>query len=280
MMDIVRKAGDKIDIDILSKNLSCPVIEISALKNEGIDEAVKAAIEQAESKTQIPKHFFSGVVEHALAHIEEAAIHDLPPERQRWYAVKIFERDEQVIKSLGIPPELIEHIEGDIKAAEVALDDDAESIIINERYLYIESLTKRFYKKKNKGRLTTSDKIDKVLTNRWLALPIFAAIMVLVYYISVTTVGTWATAWANDGLFGEGFSLFGFWIDGIPVLAERGLVAIGCADWLQSLIIDGIIGGVGAVLGFVPQMLMLFMFLAFLEACGYMSRIAFVKNLA
>ena len=279
MMDVVNKKGDKIDISELSNRLGCKVLEISALKEEGISDAVNIAIEAAKEsgKRQITHHF-SGAVEHALAHIEEAVIHEMSAERQRWYAVKIFERDQRVLKALSIPEKVLSHIEEDIKAAERELDDDAESIIANERYNYIDSIMKKCYKKKNNGNMSTSDKIDRVVTNRWLALPIFAAIMVLVYYISVTTVGTWATDWANDGLFGEGFDLFGVWVTGIPVLAENALNAIGCTEWLQSLIIDGIIGGVGAVLGFVPQMLMLFIFLAFLEACGYMSRIAFIMD--
>ncbi len=279
MMDVVKKKGDKIDISELSDRLGCKVIEISALKEEGISDAVNIAIEAAKEsgKRQITHHF-SGAVEHALAHIEEAVIHEMSAERQRWYAVKIFERDQRVLKALSIPEKVLSHIEEDIRAAERELDDDAESIIANERYNYIDSIMKKCYKKKNNGNMSTSDKIDRVVTNRWLALPIFAAIMVLVYYISVTTVGTWATDWANDGLFGEGFDLFGVWVTGIPVLAENALNAIGCTEWLQSLIIDGIIGGVGAVLGFVPQMLMLFIFLAFLEACGYMSRIAFIMD--
>ncbi len=277
MMDVVRKRGDKIDIATLSHALRCTIIEISALKETGIREAAEAAIAAASTSRHIPRHKFSGEVEHAIAHIEEAAVHELPAEQQRFYAIKIFERDERVLDMLDLPEELLSHIEEDIKYAEGELDDDAESIIINERYSYIERVLSTCYKRKKIG-MTTSEKIDKVVTNRFLALPIFAAIMFLVYYISVTTIGTWATDWANDGLFGEGFSLFGLWIDGIPVLAARGLEAINCAPWLQSLLVDGIIGGVGAVLGFVPQMLVLFLFLAFLEACGYMSRIAFVMD--
>ncbi len=366
MMDIVSKRGDKIDLPALSKALGCEIFEISALKSTGIFEAAEAAINAARSGKTLPVYFFSGVVEHALAHIEEATIHDLPSEQQRWYAVKIFERDERVLKRLEIKPDVIAHIENDIRAAERALDDDAESIITNERYNYVASILKGIYKKKNPDGLTVSDKIDKVVTNRFAALPIFAFVMFLVYFISVTTIGTWATDFANDGIFGEGFHLFGIdgeytealdghasslwsnqllsatldgavnaqvsgaseikaafdakdfsaleesyssygeallaagygisdiiepvlesapdpsdygvWISGIPVLLERGLDAIECADWLKSLIIDGIVGGVGAVLGFVPQMLVLFLILAFLEACGYMSRIAFMMD--
>ncbi len=366
MMDIVNKRGDKIDLPALGAALGCEIFEISALKNAGILEAAEAAINAARNGRTQPAYFFSGVVEHALAHIEEATIHGLPAEQQRWYAVKIFERDERVLKKLEIKPEVISHIENDIKAAERALDDDAESIITNERYNFVASILKGIYKKKNPDGLTVSDKIDRVVTNRWAALPIFAFIMFLVYFISVSTVGAWATDFANDGVFGDGWHLlgidgeygtdldahaaplwedpllaltleqalasevvgakeigdafhsrsfialgeaygsygeslasrgydigyildpylesapepsaYGIWIPGIPVLLERGLDAIECADWVKSLVIDGIVGGVGAVLGFVPQMLMLFLILAFLEACGYMSRIAFMMD--
>lgn len=367
MMDVVNKKGDKIDISRLSATLGCKVVEISALKGAGIEEASRVAIESVGQKSNARKYIFSGIVEHAIAHIEEATVHDMPEERQRWYAVKIFERDAKVIEALGITPERLAHIEKDISEVEKVLDDDAESIITNERYLYVDSVLKHSYNRKNAGELTTSDKIDKVITNRWLALPIFAAIMVLIYYISVSTVGAWATDWMNDGVFGDGFHLFGIgssaheeavldyaveniwtedvitvvnnassaditgadeiaeaienkdfgafeeayasygealsdkgydlsalidesleglpsadefgvWVHGIPVLIEKGLDAVNCVDWLESLILDGIVGGVGAVLGFVPQMLMLFLFLAFLEACGYMSRIAFIMD--
>ncbi|MBQ8321494.1 MAG: ferrous iron transporter B [Clostridia bacterium] len=372
MMDVVRKNGDKIDIALLSRALGCKVVEISALKSDGIKEAAETAVAAAKGTKTVPTHTFSGVVEHALAHIEEAALHDLPKENQRWYAIKIFERDDKVLEKLNIAPTTLSHIEEDIAAAESELDDDAESIITNERYVYIASILKGIYKKHKAGELTTSDKIDKVVTNRFAALPIFAAIMFLVYYISVTTVGTWATDWANDGVFGDGWHLlgigngeyeealdeyvsdngifeaagafiavneavnsdikgldslkgavededfgaleeavgsygsqivtdvfsgetldawlesameeapvpdeFGVWVPGVPVLVESGLVAIGCADWLQSLVLDGIVGGVGAVLGFVPQILVLFILLAFLESCGYMARIAFVMD--
>ena len=279
MMDVVQRNGDKIDIEGLSKALACPVVEISALKGTGVMEAAEAAIVLAkEGKARRVSHHFSGPVEHALAHIEEVTVHDLPPTQQRWYAVKLFERDVRVREQLQLPTGLIEHIEQDIVAAEREMDDDAESIIANERYVYVANLLKTCYTKKHIGRLTTSDKIDRVLTNRWAALPIFAVIMFLIYYVSVTTVGTFVTDWTNDGLFGDGFSLFGRWIPGIPVLVGNGLEAIGCAPWLESLILDGIVGGVGAVLGFVPQILVLFVFLAFLEACGYMSRIAFVLD--
>ena len=269
MMDIVRKNGDIINIQALSNALGCEVVEISALKGTGIAEAAEKAIEAAKAKkVTIPRHIFSGAAEHAIAHIEEAVVHELPAEQQRWYAIKIFERDEKVLELMKLPEETRIHIEEDIVAAEKELDDEADSIIINDRYNYISSIIGKCYKKKNQSGLTTSDKIDKVLTNRWLALPIFAAIMFGIYYISVTTVGTWVTDWTNDVLFGEI----------IPPAAESFLTSVNCAPWLQSLLIDGIIGGVGAVLGFVPQMLVLFLFLAFLEACGYMSRIAFLMD--
>ena len=391
MIDLVKKNGDSINIDELSRQLGCKVVEISALKGTGIMEAAEAAIKAAGSTKTIPMHSFNGVVEHAIAHIEEAAVHNMPEEQQRWYAIKIFERDDKVLAKLDIPQNVIDHIEKDIQAAEKELDDDAESIITNERYIYIASIIKSCYKKKNKGKLTTSDKIDKVVTNRWLGLPIFAVIMFLVYYISMQTVGTAATDWANDGLFGDGWHLFGIgssqaaeaeetygdsdaiieafnaqygnddiaeavdlesenysedaakaalaelvnltpsdasvtysvqdeetleitetpdtkksdlekavsnylntdykegygapdaatygiWVPGIPKLIENGLNQINCADWLQGLILEGIVAGVGAVLGFVPQMLVLFILLAFLESCGYMARIAFVLD--
>ncbi len=278
MMDVVRKRGDKIDIKALSKAIGCPIFEISALKADGIMDAAEAAIEWAERGKTIPQHTFSGAVEHALAHIEEAAIHDFPRERQRWYAIKIFERDSVVLKKLGIPEKTLAHIEEDIISAERELDDDAESIITNERYNYIASLLSGIYIKNKASRMTTSEKIDTVVTNRFAALPIFAAVMFLMYFISVSTVGTWVTDFTNDGLFGEGFELFGKFIPGIPVLLENWLVSINCAEWLQSLVLDGIVGGVGAVLGFVPQILVLFLILSFLEACGYMSRIAFMMD--
>lgn len=268
MMDVVNKKGDKIDFAALSKALGCKVVEISALKGTGIDEAVSAAVEAAKNGKITPQHIFSGAVEHAIAHIEEACIHDMPADQQRWYAIKIFERDEKVIEKLNIPKDIMAHIEKDISAAESELDDDAESIITNERYVYITRIVKNCCKRKNAGKLTTSDKIDRIMTNRFLALPIFALIMFVVYYVSVTTVGTWVTDWTNDVLFGEI----------IPPAVEGFLISVNCAEWLQGLILDGIIGGVGAVLGFVPQMLVLFIFLAFLEACGYMARIAFVMD--
>ena len=359
MMDTVKKNGDKINTAELSRQLGCKVVEISALKGTGTAEAAEAAIEAAKSGKTVPQHTFSGAVEHALAHIEEAAVHNMPEEQQRWYAIKIFERDDKVMQSLNIAQDTLAHIENDIKEAEKELDDDAESIITNERYIYIASVIKACYKKKNTGKLTTSDKIDKIVTNRWLGLPIFALIMFLVYYISMVSVGSFATDWANDGLFGDGWHLFaiggkeysqaaeefenaslivdgynaytqengkapenyftykttdeetlevtekkanlddynksvevinsfngeepdpanyGVWVPGIPVLVGNALDKVGAADWLSGFINDGIVAGVGAVLGFVPQMLVLFLLLAFLEACGYMARIAFVLD--
>lgn len=269
MMDIVRKNGDKIDKERLSKELGCTVVEISALKNNGIIEAAEAAVDAANSGVrQIPHHKFCGCVEHALAHIEEYMLHSVPEEHQRWYAIKLFERDEKVYETLNTTEEQKDHIESDIAAAEEEMDDDSESIITNERYVYIAEVIKTCLKKKNKGGMTTSDKIDRIVTNRFLALPIFAVIMFIVYYVSITTVGSFLTDWTNDTLFGE-------WI--LPS-AQSGLEHTGCADWLIGLIVDGIIGGVGSVLGFVPQLLVLFIFLAFLESCGYMARIAFVMD--
>ena len=278
MVDVLRKQGDKIDLEALSHRMGCPAVEISALKGTGLEEAVALAIETAKHGRNIPHHIFSGEVEHTLAHIEEAAVHGMPADRQRWYAIKIFERDEKVLAELNLDPAILSHIEEDIRETEKLLDDDAEAIIINERYNYITSILKGCFKRKHVGKLSTSEKIDKVVTNRIAALPIFAAIMFLVYYISVSTVGTFVTDFMNDGLFGEGFDFFGHWVNGIPVLVEAGLTAAGTPAWLNSLILDGIVGGVGAVLGFVPQILVLFIMLAFLEACGYMSRIAFVLD--
>ena len=391
MMDVVRKNGDKINTEELSRQLGCKIVEISALKGTGVMEAAEAAIDAANNAKTVPMHTFAGCVEHAIAHIEEAAVHEMPEEQQRWYAIKIFERDDKVLSGLNIDAEVKNHIENDIRAAEKEMDDDAESIITNERYIYIASIIKACYKKKNVGQLSTSDKIDKVVTNRWLGLPIFAAIMFLVYYISMVTVGTAATDWMNDGVFGDGWHLFGSgsgqyeeaaetygdtdqildafiseygndsiadaidlenedyddaaaktalmelekltpadasvtyeledeetlevtqvpgatkadleaaveqyldtdykegygapdtstygtWVPSIPVLIGNGLESAGAADWLNGLILDGIVAGVGAVLGFVPQMLVLFLLLAFLEACGYMARIAFVLD--
>ena len=269
MMDIIEKNGDKLNTKNLSKELGCTVVEISALKGTGVMEAANKAVEVAKSGVlQIPKHKFAGCVEHALAHIEEAVIHNLPEEQQRWYAIKIFERDEKVIEQLKIAEKIATHVEEDIKRCEDEMDDDAESIITNERYVYISSIIEDCFLRRNKGGHTVSDKIDEIVTNRWLALPIFAVVMFIVYYVSVTTVGSILTDWTNDTLFGE-------WI--IPAV-QNGLDAINCAPWLSGLIVDGIISGVGAVLGFVPQMLVLFAFLAFLESCGYMARIAFIMD--
>lgn len=271
MMDVVRKNGDHINLAELSKKLGCKVVEISALKGEGVLEAAEEAIKAANLNVKpIPPHSFSGPVEHAIAHIEESVVHHLPESEQRWYAIKIFERDERVLKKINLSPELASHIENDIKRAEEELDDDAESIIANERYVFITSVINSFYKRKRGNGLSISDKIDLFVTNRFLALPIFALVMFLVYYVSVTTVGTWLTDWMNDGLFGNEW--------GIPVYVDRAMNALDVAPWLSSLIIDGIIGGVGAVLGFVPQMFVLYLFLSFLEGCGYMSRVAFVLD--
>ncbi len=278
MMDVVRKRGDKIDIKELSFQLGCEIVEISALKLEGIEEAAHQAIIAAKGGACEPSHIFSGEIEHVIAHIEEATLHSLPDEQQRWYAIKIFERDDRVRKALKLSDDKIAHVENDILHIEKKFDDDAESIITNERYEYIEKIVKKCCVKPSLGRLTVSDKIDKIVTNRILALPIFALVMFIVYYVSVTTVGTWATDWANDGVFGEGWSLFGLQIPGIPVVVGDALNAMQVAPWLKSLILDGIVAGVGAVLGFVPQMLVLFIFLAFLEGCGYMARIAFIMD--
>ena len=290
MMDIVRKKGDKIDIEKLGLKLGCNIVEISALKGDGVFEAAEAAILAAQSKKMEPSHIFSGEVEHALAHIEEATVHNLPEMQQRWYAIKIFERDSKVIEQLGIDKEIVAHIEKDIVHVETEFDDDAESIITNERYLYIDRILKGCYDKKSLGRLSTSDKIDRVLTNRILALPIFAIIMFLVYTLSIGTIGDWTVAFMNDGLFGS-FSVcaaagdlpafMAYWLS-IPELLDKVLLSVDgtpvIAEWLYSLIQDGIVGGVGAVLGFVPQMMVLFLLLSLLEDCGYMSRVAFIMD--
>ena len=269
MIDVVQKNGDKINTEQLAKELGCKVVGISALKGTGINEAVNEAVEIAKKGIPaVPQHSFCGCVEHALAHIEECVLHDVPEEQQRWYAIKLFERDEKVYEILSLSEDKKLHIEADITAAEKELDDDSESIITNERYIYIGTIIKDCLKKKNKGGKTISDKIDSIVTNRFLALPIFAVVMFIVYYVSITTVGGWLTDWTNDVFFGE-------WI--IPG-AQSFLENVGCADWLTGLIVDGIISGVGAVLGFVPQMLVLFIFLAFLESCGYMARIAFIMD--
>ncbi len=268
MMDIVRRNGDKIDTEKLSSALGCRIVEISALKSDGIIDAVNAAIEAAGNQKKAPVHFFSGTVEHAIAHIEEAAVHNMPEYEQRWYAIKIFERDEKVLGQLKLDEEKISHIENDISSVEAELDDDAESIIINERYEYITKLMKTCCVKKNAGKNTISDKIDKVVTNRIFAIPIFVAAMLFVYTLSIGTVGDWTVGFMNDTLFGE-------WI--VPAV-NAGLNSIGCAAWLTNLISDGIVGGAGAVLGFVPQMFILFLLLSLLEDIGYMSRIAFIMD--
>ena len=268
MMDVVEKRGDKISVEALSKKLGCRAVEISALKTTGIEEVEEAMIAAAQEDSFIPKHSFSGPVEHALAHIEEAVIHDMPEEIQRWYSIKIFERDKEIIKRLKIEKDVLDHIEKDIVAIEKEFDDDAESIITNERYEYITGMIGDCYKKKRKERFSTSDKIDKIVTNKILALPIFAVIMFIVYYISISTVGTMGTDWVNDVLFG----------DIIPNALDKWLNAIHCAPWLHSLVVEGIVGGVGAVLGFLPQIMVLFILLAILEGCGYMARVAFIMD--
>jgi len=262
MMDIVRKNGDKIDTVRLAKELGCQVVEISALKGTGVLQAAEAAIKAAGSARTLPQHSFSGKVEHTLAHIEEAVLHDLPEEQQRFFSIKLFERDKKITEKLGLKPEQVAHIEQDIKRCEAELEDDSESIITAERYNYIDSIIKDCLEIKNKGGLSASDKIDRVLTNRILALPIFAVVMFIVYFVSVTIVGARATDW----------------VPGFQAMLGKALDAINCAKWMQGLILDGIVAGVGAVLGFVPQIFVLFMFLAFLEACGYMARVAFIMD--
>lgn len=275
MMDLVQKNEDQIRTDALNQALGCPVVTISALKGTGIMEAAELAVKLAEEKREGAQvHKFSAAVEETLEEIERRLGEDIPDAQKRFYAVKLFERDEKIIAGLQNAPD----VEELIADAEKAFDDDAESIITNERYTYITSIIQSCCKKSGKKKLSVSDQIDRFVTNRWLALPIFAAVMCIVYYVSVTTVGTWATDWANDGVFGDGFSLFGLQVPGIPVLLGNFLTAVGCADWLSSLLLDGIVAGVGAVLGFVPQMLVLFLFLAFLEACGYMARVAFIMD--
>ena len=268
MMDIVKKNGDKINLNELSRELGCKVVEISALKGTGIDAAAQAAIDAAKNTKTVPMHTFSGPVEHAIAHIEEAVVHNMPEEQQRWYAIKVFERDEKVLAQLKVPADVMSHVEADIKAAEQELDDDAEAIITNERYVYIASILKGCYKKKNAGKMSTSDKIDRIVTNRILALPIFVVIMTLVYYISVSTIGGIVTDFTNDTLFGE-------WIQ--PAVAAF-LENIGAAEWVVSLVVDGIIGGLAAPIGFAPQMAIVFFFLSLLEDCGYMARVAFIMD--
>ncbi len=268
MMDVVRRRGDKIDVDVLGRRLGCKVVEISALKGDGVEEAAEVAIEAARSGNYEPRHIFSGDVEHAIAHIEEACVHELPDEQQRWYAIKLFERDDRVRSVLKLTEEKIIHIEKDITSVERLMDDDAESIITNERYNYISGITKICYKRKSLNRMTNSDKIDRIVTNRVLALPIFALIMFIVYALSIGTVGDWTVGFMTDTLFG-----------GIIAPAvQSGLTSIGCASWLVSLVVDGIVGGVGSVLSFVPQMMILFLLLSLLEDCGYMSRVAFIMD--
>ena len=278
MMDIVRKNGDKIQIEKLSEKLACPVVEISALKGTGVKEAAEKAIALARRQDAVlPVHEFAPEVEHVLELITDKLGADVPQRQRRFFAVKLLEKDEKISTLMRHMPD----ISAEIKAIEEELDDDTESIITNERYTYISSIIKECYSRRRKGGLSVSDKIDRIVTNRILALPIFAVVMAIVYYVSVSTVGDWATSWVNDGVFSDGFHLFGmesFYIPAIPELFTNGLEAIGCADWLQGLVVDGIVAGVGAVLGFVPQMLVLFLFLAFLESCGYMARVAFIMD--
>ena len=282
MMDVIEKNGDKINVKNLQEALGVPVVEISALKSTGIEKAAEKAVEEANSKKAItPKHNFSGSVEHAFAHIEEYCLHNTEERLQRWYALKLFERDDKIQEKLGLSGETISHIEKDIVECEKEMDDDAESIITAERYNYIGTIIGKCLTKAKKG-LTTSDKIDRIVTNRWLGLPIFALVMFIVYYVSVTTVGTWATDWANDQLLGDDgwnfLGIEGLFIPGLHGAVGEFLETIGCADWLAGLINDGIVAGVGAVLGFVPQILILFIFLGFLESCGYLARVAFIMD--
>ena len=275
MMDIVEKNGDKVNIGKLSEKLGCEVVEISALKGTGIEKAAQKAVNVAKQKKAANVvHKFASEVEEVITTVEARLGSDIPEEQKRFFAIKLLEKDDKIVEQMKQAVDVSKEIE----KLEAAMDDDTESIITNERYLYISSVIKDCYTKGRKEKLTVSDKIDKIVTNRWLALPIFAVVMFIVYYVSVTTVGGWATDWANDGVFGEGWSLFGLEIPGIPVLIGNLLEAIGCADWLSGLILDGIVAGVGAVLGFVPQMLILFIFLAFLESCGYMARVAFIMD--
>lgn len=275
MMDIVSKNGDSIHIEKLSQKLGCKVVEISALKGTGIQKAAEMAVFVAGKKDAVvPVHKFAAEVESVLDSIEDKLGNEVPEDQKRFFAIKLLEKDDKIQGQMNQVPDVTE----EITRIEKEMDDDTESIITNERYVYISSIINDCFSRSSKEKLTISDKIDQVVTNRFLALPIFAVVMYLVYYVSVTTVGTWATDWANDGVFGEGWSLFGFEVPGIPVVIEGALTAIGCADWLSGLILDGIVAGVGAVLGFVPQMLVLFIFLAFLEACGYMARVAFIMD--
>ncbi len=287
MTDVVRKLGDRIDIDTLSGLLGCKVVEISALKGTGIDEAVAEVLSASEKKTAIPRHIFSGSLEHAIAHIEEAAVHSLPEERQRWYAIKIFEKDGRVIERLGLSPDILSHIQRDISFVEREFDDDAESIITNERYEYITRIVAKSYKRKNRASISLSQKIDSVVTNKFLALPVFAFAMWLVYSLSIGTVGEITVEFMNDGFFGSFSETYGEGtllgrLYSIPELIDMVLLSFDgtpiVAPWLYSMIKEGIVGGVGAVLGFVPQMLVLFFLLSVLEDCGYMSRIAFIMD--
>ena len=274
MMDVVEKNGDKINIKKLSEKLGCEVVEISALKGTGVQEAAKRVVALAEKKSSaVPVHTFAPEVESVIDDVE-SMLKGVPEDQKRFFAIKLLEKDDKIQEQMTNAPD----VSAQIARLEKEMDDDTESIITNERYVYISSIIGDCYKKNRKGNMTTSDKIDRIVTNRWAALPIFAVIMYIVYYVSVTTVGTWATDWMNDGVFGEGWSLFGLQVPGIPVLVESLLTAIGCADWLSGLILDGIVAGVGAVLGFVPQIFVLFIFLAFLEGCGYMARIAFIMD--
>ena len=279
MMDLVERNGDQIDTVKLGKELGCEVIEISALKGTGIRKAAEKAVAAAGNHyKKTPVHKFCTEVEQVLDVIEGKIRGSVPEEQERFFAIKLLERDDKIQTQLG---SALPDVSEEIDQIEKRMEDDTESIITNERYLFISSIIGSCCQKNHDQKLTPSDKIDRIVTNRWLALPIFAIVMTLVYYVSVSTVGTWATDWANDGVFGEGWHLFGIdsiFIPGIPTLVESGLTAIGCADWLQSLILDGIVAGVGAVLGFVPQMLVLFAFLGFLEACGYMARVAFIMD--
>lgn len=275
MADILEKNGDRIHIEKLSEKLGCGVVEISALKGTGVSQAAQKAVELARMHTVgAPVHEFARGVELAISETEEKLGSGVPEGQKRFFAIKLLEKDDKITGQMRSVPDVTAQIE----ALEKEFDDDTESIITNERYVYISTIIEECCTRNRKEKTTVSDKIDRIVTNRWLALPIFAVIMFLVYYVSVTTVGTWATDWANDGVFGEGWSLFGLEIPGIPVLIESALNAVGCAGWLQALILDGIVAGVGAVLGFVPQMLVLFIFLAFLEACGYMARVAFIMD--
>ena len=278
MMDLLEKSGEKIDIAKLGKDLGCEVVEISALKGTGIKKAAEKAVALAQSKKSAEVvHSFDKKVEDAIDAVKVMLGSQVPEEQKRFFAIKLLERDDKIVEQLNTVPD----VSNEIKALEDAFDDDTESIITNERYVYISSVVADSCKKNGAKKLTTSDKIDRIVTNRWLALPIFAVVMFIVYYVSVSTVGDWATTWANDGVFGDGWHLFGIkslFIPSVPSIVEGALNAVGCADWLSGLILDGIVAGVGAVLGFVPQMLVLFIFLAFLESCGYMARVAFIMD--